>query len=297
MAQIDEQHQQDISAQEDNEERLKTMKSKICQRRLIAIRSFAEMPGYGDVWKNDGSLNLNATQLTKRYLVYLLKTFNVEGRAKISAGKKDLIQQKLQSIDITQSSVEKLEIDLVNELEGYGLTDDFLDQSFATNNTSFTEDNESAVGDDTETSAVLGSETSAGDSISDIDSDDTELREKIVTFDDTPMICNIPSIHSDSSSSSVVPKRASRWRRRRSKQQSQNHTQPLQPQVTPPQSPSTKSPIVSELNSPRSKPGPSSQSPLSQSHRGSNEAAMPSLRPTVEPRRNPRRSRRALVKL
>ena len=75
------------------------------------------MPGYGDVWKNDGPHNLNASQLTKRYLIYLLKTFNVEGRAKISAGKKDLIQQKRQSIDITQSLIEKLEIDLLlNEI-------------------------------------------------------------------------------------------------------------------------------------------------------------------------------------
>ena len=100
--------------------------------------------------------------MTKHQIVSLLKVFNVEGRTKLASGSKESIQNKLQSLQITQHRIEEMEISLVNKLENFGERDDFkLNQSFG---------NEDFLLEGIETDKSAGSI----DGIDSIDSDDTD---------------------------------------------------------------------------------------------------------------------------
>ena len=223
VAQIDEQHQLDLLLRGECEQRTRMSKIDLCKRRLSAVRQFATMPKYLEIWKDDGSLLLNSKQLTKPQLAKLLKIFNVQGRTKIASGSKESIRNELRSIKITQHKIEEMEISLVTELENFGETDGFqLDQSFGDN----------SFGGDV-SSVVLETETSVGDI--DIESDDTDTlvqklgdmqRTKSVSFDDSPTIRTIPAVDNDSSSSSTVAPAPKKRSSRRKKQLQQSEEPP-----------------------------------------------------------------------
>ena len=123
--QIDQQHQQDLLQQGEDEDRMQTQRIRLCKHRLKELRKFATSPKYTKVWTNDGSLDLRCSHLTKPLMVTLLKVFNVEGRTKISKGIKDSIITVLETIGITQSSIEEVEEKLLVELRELGEVDDF----------------------------------------------------------------------------------------------------------------------------------------------------------------------------
>ena len=210
IAQIDEQHQLDVLEQRDTAQKTKNAKVDLCKRRLLAIRKFATIPRYLDLWNKDGLLISDSKHMTKQHMISLLKAFNVEGRTKLATGSKESIQQKVQTLRITQEGVEEMEISLINELESFGESDDFdLDQSFC--NDSFQEDI-SNKGHETD--------TSVGNIESDDSKDANEPSQMVavnrsVCFDDSPTIRILPYVNDELSSStdnrpSIPTRRSSR---------------------------------------------------------------------------------------
>lgn len=220
--------------QGEDEKKAQKREIHLCKRRLQEIRKLAEMKTrYVGMWKNDGSLKRES--VTKQNLVSFLKMFNVDGRSKIAKGSKELIIAALENIEITQSSVEKMEDGLLEKLRDWGEEDDYqLGQSFGTES-SFISYTASSDGEEAQIviSVLLESETSAGgigvdiedttdknidtDVVIDSDSDNTnELiqsleamsRKRVVLFNDLPTIFPIPPTISNDSSSPVAPQRS-----------------------------------------------------------------------------------------
>ena len=111
----------------------------------------------------------------------------MEERTKLASGSKESIQNKPQSLQITQQRIEEIEVSLVNKLESFGERDDVeLNQSFS--NEYFFLEGISNIG--LETNKIAGNI----DGINSIDSDDTdEPNETIETkrnicIDNTPRI-------------------------------------------------------------------------------------------------------------
>ena len=180
VAQIDDQHLSDQAMLSEKEQRSKNFKIAICRRRLKSLHEFKKIKDFDKLWKDDGSIDFNASQLTNKFLAWLLKIFNVKNRAKLL--RHDDMKDALQPVNITASSFEEVEQDLREELRNYDELEDFVetdvDQSFA-----FTTDN--SIGD---------SEAQA----SDVNDTDFE-RGTAVTFD-------LPPKESDELSASRVPR-------------------------------------------------------------------------------------------
>jgi hypothetical protein len=194
IAQMDEQHQLDLLQIGEDEERIRNAKIDLCKRRLRAVRQFAKMPRYRNIWRNNGCLILDSKLLKKQQFVSLLKIYNVQGRTKIAAGDKVSIQNELRSLHITQQGIEEMEVRLLGELEGFGERDDFqVDESFGDISSVIIEtDTDTCAGD------VLETETSAGNMC--IESDDTDELIRTVSFDVNPQIRTIPAVWNDQKS-------------------------------------------------------------------------------------------------
>ena len=104
--------------------------------------------------------------------------FNVEGKTKLASVSKESIQNKLQSLQITQCIIEEMEISLVNKLESFRERDDFkLNQSFG--NEVFLE----GIETDKSAANIYGI-----DNINSDDADGSNETKRNVCFDDTPRI-------------------------------------------------------------------------------------------------------------
>jgi hypothetical protein len=205
VLQIDEQHQNDSLRRVEDDERSKKAMKSLCKIRLRELRKICLLGAYKSIWKTDNKVLIaNSKHLTKRSLISFLQVFNVDGRTKLSKESRILIETKLDEFNITQFSFEKMENDLLEELQLLGGEDNFqVDQSF---DASIHYDSEESTDgeNDHAISVLLESETSCGskgnndnDSTSSSSSDDasrngTSNDRRMVSFDEQPTIYNIP---------------------------------------------------------------------------------------------------------
>ena len=142
-------------------------------------------------------------------MLSLLLVFNVDGRTKIAKGNKETIAASLEKLQITRSSIEITEENLLDELRKHGKEDDFeMDKSFATessfvsNASSFDKEceHETTLFFQSKISAIKDTDNNIDDA--DADSENTEellqsLREtssdRVVSFNDSPMGPTIPT--------------------------------------------------------------------------------------------------------
>ena len=204
ILQIDEQHQKDLLQQIEDNDRVKKAKLLLCQRRLKELRGICLLREYQRIWNHDELLISNSKHLSKQNLISFLKVYNIEGRTKLSKEPRSLIEAKLDENKITQSSIEKTEVSLLEELRVLGGEDNFqVDQSFDSS-VDFDSDGSTSFGEDYH--LILESETSCdrngnaeksndnGDSTDseDINGDCSGNVRRKVSFHEQPTIYHIP---------------------------------------------------------------------------------------------------------
>ena len=129
--QMDQQHRNDLSTEEAAAEKKKRNAIILCKRRLKLIGDFCSMDGYDDIWNVNSTIQLQ--KLKKKNLTYLLKIFDVKGRARLHNN--EPIRLALSDLVITQASIDLLKANLLQQIEEYGeeynSDDGALDSSFA----------------------------------------------------------------------------------------------------------------------------------------------------------------------
>jgi hypothetical protein len=204
ILQIDQQHQQDQIQEAEQDRRTKKAKLLECQRRLKEIRRICLIRRYQSIWNHDDrSLICRSNYLTKLRLISFLKAYNVEGRTSLYKKSREIIETKLKEMNINQSSFEKMEEDLLEELRVLGGVDDFqVDQSFDSSmfeeSDSSGEERNQAVGILLESEAIPSEDLEdSSNGTDDLDSLDSGNNGKMVSFNDNPTIYHIPrrSLH------------------------------------------------------------------------------------------------------
>ena len=189
--QMDQQHQKDLSTEEEIAEKKKKNDTVLCKRRLTLIQTFQSMEGYDSIWNDDSTIDLQ--KVIQKHLKHLLKIFNVTGRAKLITN--GPIRAALSELAITQASIDALKSKLLQQLEEHGEEYDpdsnVLDSSFADGSIA-----DHSIGStlNVDTSIIDTSIDQSNISfVIDIDIDESEIGDAGSKTDDTAeLIANLP---------------------------------------------------------------------------------------------------------
>ena len=86
--QMDKQNLEDISSSKLTAERKKKTVSNEYKRLLKCIGNIRSMKQYDDIWNDDSSMNLANKNVTQKYLIHLLKIFDIPGRSDLKVNNK-----------------------------------------------------------------------------------------------------------------------------------------------------------------------------------------------------------------